>query len=90
MTTYANNALNQMTGYVECSLGVSPETNTITFAYDANGSRTNKTQTVGATTSVSSYTYDEDNRLIDVAEGPDLAPTPYRHSLWQSSLTPDV
>ena len=37
------------------------------FAYDANGSRTNKSTTIGGTTSVSSYTYDEDNRLIATA-----------------------
>ena len=69
---YSNNALNQITGYEERTAGVSPATNVVEFVYDANGSRTNKTETIGGTTSSSSYVYDEDNRLVAVAEGGDL------------------
>jgi hypothetical protein len=62
VTLYTNNALNQITGWSGGSTNV-------VYTYDANGSRTNKAVTVGGTTSVSSYTYDEDNRLIEAVAG---------------------
>ena len=59
-TTYKPaSPLNQMTGWT-CG-----ETNAL-YVYDANGNRDNKFITVGGTTSPSSYSYDEDNRLISV------------------------
>ena len=66
---YTNNALNQMVGYVAEAPGLA--TTNVAFFYDANGSRTNKSVTVGGMTSSSSYTYDEDNRLVAVAGGGD-------------------
>ncbi|MCU0858859.1 MAG: hypothetical protein MUC65_10715, partial [Pontiellaceae bacterium] len=43
-------------------------TNAVTFACDPNGARTNKTETVSTTSTVSTnltrYSYDPDNRLL--------------------------
>jgi YD repeat-containing protein len=61
--TYTNNALNQMEGWHDSVAG-----KTVAYGYDANGSRTNKTVT-GSSASVTSYVYDEDNRLLEASVG---------------------
>ncbi len=58
--TYAHNALNQMTGWENGAV-------TVDYAYDANGNRTHKTETKEGVSSSTTYTYDEDNRLIATA-----------------------
>ncbi|WP_168433644.1 RHS repeat-associated core domain-containing protein [Pontiella sulfatireligans] len=65
-TTYTNNALNQLTGYVAEAPGLA--TTNVVFAYDANGSRTNKSVSIaGGSPASSACTYDEDNRLVAAA-----------------------
>jgi len=71
LITYTPNALNQMTGYTidTATEGDAPEIWTVVgYAYDANGARTNKTVTVDGDSTAITYTYDEDNRLVEAVE----------------------
>jgi YD repeat-containing protein len=72
VTTYTNNALNQLLGYVETN-SVSSVYSVVDYSYDPNGARTNKTIVVAGggdpgSTNITAYTYDEDNRLTEVTD----------------------
>lgn len=87
-TTYTNNALNQMVGWDDGSSSAA-------YAYDANGVRTNMVRTAGGSPATTSYTYDEDNRLVqavagvgDLGEGTSIFAYDYRSRRYYRS-TPD-
>jgi RHS repeat-associated protein len=61
VTTYTNNALNQMTGWGN---GVT----NVTYAYDANGNRRQMHRNVDGASSSVTYDYDADNRMISVSD----------------------
>ena len=61
---YANNAYNQIESWYD-----SVAKKAVTYAYDANGSRTNRTALTSDSTNVTTYVYDDDNRLLQASVG---------------------
>jgi RHS repeat-associated protein len=62
LTNYTYNNLNQLTGY-------SDGTRSVTLTYDADGNRSGRTVSGGTDNGTDSYSYDFENRLIQLVKG---------------------